>query len=226
MRAASSAMLEDDPRGIIVRHLHAPTSGNRSGPYEISARVRARGMGDITVLLAAARRGDAKALNEVFSKLYGALRRLAHVRLHGHEVPTLLDTTGLVHESYLRFVKAGQLKVEDRLHFLAYAGRVMRSVLVDFVRERSAERRGGQEIRVSLDTQAGRLAPAVEGEVFRVNQALDELALLSERLVQVVEMRYFAGMTESEIAEALGVTERTVRRDWEKARVVLASALQ
>jgi RNA polymerase sigma factor (TIGR02999 family) len=184
------------------------------------------GGGPITLLLAAARRGDAKALNEVFAELYEDLRRLARLRLRSHEVPTLLDTTALVHESYLRFVKTGHLEVEDRPHFLACAGRVMRSVLVDFVRERAAVRRGGLDIRVPMDTQMGQVVPEVESEVFRVNQALDELALVSERLVRVVEMRYFAGMSEAEIAEVLGVTERTVRRDWEKARVLLASALR
>ncbi len=182
-------------------------------------------MGDITVLLAAARGGDASALGKVFTELYGDLRRLASLRLRNHEVPTLLDTTALVHESYLRFVKSGQMTLDDRVHFLSYAGRVMRSVLVDFARERAAVRRGGQDIRVTLDTEVDAVA-RLDSEILRVHLALEELGILSERLVRVVEMRYFAGMTEAEIAGELGVTERTVRRDWEKARVILASALE
>ena len=101
----------------------------------------------------------------------------------------------------------------------------MRSVVVDFARESSAQRRGGQEVHVALDTDLTPL-PAAEAEVIQVHDALEELAALSERLARVVEMRYFAGMNEAEIGEVLGLTERTVRRDWEKARIVLAAALK
>ena len=183
-------------------------------------------MPDITELLAAARQGDPEALSQVFAALYSDLRRVARSRLRRNDAPTLLDTTSLVHESWIRFVKAGQVQLKDRPHFLAYAGRVMRSVVVDFVRERSAERRGGRDLRVTLDTGPAIGAPADETEILRVHRALDDLALLSKRLVSVVEMRYFAGLSEAEIAEALDVTERTVRRDWDKARVLLAAALK
>jgi RNA polymerase sigma factor (TIGR02999 family) len=179
-------------------------------------------MGDVTVLVAAANRGDGVALNQLFSELYGDLRRLAHARLQGKRDLTLLDTTALVHESYFRFLKTGQIGISDRSHFLSYASRVMRSIIVDFFRERSATRRGGDDIRVPLDQSV----PADETEAIRVHQALEELSLVSDRLTRVVEMRYFAGMTEPEIAEALGLTERTVRRDWEKARMLLATALK
>lgn len=182
-------------------------------------------MSDITTLIAAARRGESDAVANLFSQLYPELRQLARGRLKRHPAPTLLDTTSLVHESYLRFLRAGKVQVSDRAHFLAYAARVMRSVVVDFARESSAERRGGQEVHIALDTDAAQV-PVGDVEIIRVHEALEELAKLSERLVQVVEMRYFAGMTETEIAEALGITERTVRRDWEKARILLASALK
>jgi RNA polymerase sigma factor (TIGR02999 family) len=102
----------------------------------------------------------------------------------------------------------------------------MRSVVVDLVRARLAERRGGGAAHVTLNTAIGDGAPAAEAEILRVHEALEELATLNERMAQVVEMRYFAGLTEPEIADALGVTERTVRRDWEKARVLLAEALE
>lgn len=182
-------------------------------------------MRDFTVLLAAARRGESEAFGTLFTELYPELRQLAHGHLKHYPAPTLLDTTSLVHESYLRFLKAGQVQVSDRAHFLAYAARVMRSVVVDFARESSAQRRGGQNVRIALDTASAQV-PAGEVEIIRVHEALEELATVSERLVRVVEMRYFAGMSEAEIGEALGLTERTVRRDWEKARIMLASALK
>jgi len=173
-----------------------------------------------------ANRGDGVALNQLFSVLYGELHRLARARLRGNRDLTLLQTTALVHESYFRFLKAGQVRIIDRSHFLSYASRVMRSIIVDFFRERSAKRRGGDDIRVPLDPEIAEPVPAGETEAIRVHQALEELSLVSDRLTRVVEMRYFAGMTESEMAEALGVTERTVRRDWEKARILLATALK
>jgi len=173
-----------------------------------------------------ANRGDGVALNQLFSEFYGELHRLARARLRGNRDLTLLQTTALVHESYFRFLKAGQVQIIDRSHFLSYASRVMRSIIVDFFRERSAKRRGGDDIRVPLDPEIAEPVPAGETEAIRVHQALEELSLVSDRLTRVVEMRYFAGMTESEMAEALGVTERTVRRDWEKARILLATALK
>jgi RNA polymerase sigma factor (TIGR02999 family) len=137
----------------------------------------------------------------------------------------MLDTTALVHESYLRLAEGQRLQLNDRLHFLRYAGRAMRSVIVDFARRRQADRRGGGALHVSASPEIPDLAASGEEQIMRVDEALDQLARLDQRLAQVVEMRYFAGMTESEIARALGITERTVRRDWEKARLLLAQAL-
>jgi len=102
----------------------------------------------------------------------------------------------------------------------------MRSVIVDFARQKQAERRGGDAVHVSLNTQLAENLSAGEDELVRINDALEALQKLDARLVQVVEMRYFAGMTESEIADALEVTDRTVRRDWEKARLLLAASLR
>ena len=183
-------------------------------------------MAELTVLLAAARQGDQDAAGEAFSLLYADLRRLARSRLRQHQTMTLLDTTSLVHESYLRLVKLQQLRVEDRSHFLAYAARVMRSVVVDLVRESRAERRGGDQLMVTFDTQAADAQPASSDEVLQVHEALQELAAIDERLVRVVEMRYFVGLEMDEIAQALGVAKRTVERDWEKARLLLAHALK
>jgi RNA polymerase sigma factor (TIGR02999 family) len=118
------------------------------------------------------------------------------------------------------------LRVSDRAHFLAYSSRVMRSIIVDFARAHRAARRGGDVLRVTLNTGVAEGAPVCEDEVINVHEALEELGKAEPRLAQVVEMRYFAGLDENEIAEALGLTERTVRRDWQKARLLLHAALE
>lgn len=167
-------------------------------------------------------------LDALYAEAYRELRRLARARLHGGGRNTVLDTTALVHESYLRLAKHGDIAFEDKLRFMVYAGHVMRSVIINLVRERQAERRGGDAAHVTLNTQLGESlgADAGEAEILRVHDALDELSKLDPRMAQVVELRYFAGMTEPEIAQALGVNERTVRRDWQQARLFLAEALR
>jgi RNA polymerase sigma factor (TIGR02999 family) len=166
------------------------------------------------------------ATQELFSSLYRELRQLAHSRLRKNQPVTLLDTTSLVHETYLRVVGAGRLNLADRSQFLAYAAHVMRSIVVDFVRQRRAERRGGDQQHLTLDDSAAEAPRSPEEEILRVSEALDELAKVDQRLVKVVEMRYFAGLTDDDIAAALGVNGRTVRRDWQKARLLLSLALQ
>jgi RNA polymerase sigma factor (TIGR02999 family) len=183
------------------------------------------GEAPLTDLIQRALGGDGEALRRVFEATYQDLRRLARMRLSDHQRGPYLDTTALVHESYLRFADAGELKVEDRRHFLHYAAQVMRSVMIDCVRERRAERRGGEVQHVALTANLAENAGADEEQLLAIDQALQELARHDERMVRVVEMRYFAGMKETEIADALQVTERTVRRDWEKARVILATVL-
>ncbi len=136
---------------------------------------------------------------------------------------TLLDTTGLVHEAYLRLRDARGLDFPDRHRFLGYASRLMRAVAVDAARERGAQKRGGGLVFITLCTEnEGAAAP---NDILRVDEALDELAAVDERLARVVEMRYFGGLSEAEIAACLGVTERTVQRDWRKARLVLLAEL-
>jgi RNA polymerase sigma factor (TIGR02999 family) len=134
----------------------------------------------------------------------------------------------LVHETYLRLGGKLALRFPDRLHFLGYASRVMRSVIVDLVRERATQRRGGESLHVTLTDQITDSTPAAAGggEILHVHQALEAMARVDQRMAQVVEMRYFGGMCDAEIATVLGVTERTVRRDWQHARLVLAAALQ
>lgn len=182
-------------------------------------------MSSLTDLISQARRGEGAAIDQIFQTVYPELRRMARARLRRHERNTLLDTTGLVHESYMRFLQAGELRFEDRVHFMGYAGKIMRSVIVDTVRERLAQRRGGAQCHVTLDTQRGGAHVDAGAEILSVHDALDSLAQHDARLVQVVELRYFAGMTDQQVAESLGIAERTVRRDWEKARLLLAESL-
>jgi RNA polymerase sigma factor (TIGR02999 family) len=180
----------------------------------------------ITQLIAHANDGDQDALNRLFAGLYAELHALARSRVHRNAPITLLDTTALLHEYYLRLTHLGALKVTSRAHFLAYAARAMRSIIVDYGRRRLAERRGGGVAEITLDTDSAQSALSGEAEVLRVHEALEELATVDERVVRVVEMRYFGGLTEEDIAAALGVSARTVQRDWEKARLLLAIALK
>jgi RNA polymerase sigma factor (TIGR02999 family) len=179
----------------------------------------------LTQLIHRAQAGDDRAANALFAATYADLSRLARARLRPVGRHTFLETGALVHESYLRFTNARRLRIEDRVHFMRWAGQVMRSVIVDFARRRQADRRGGGMTRLALDPDAV-ADGAGEAEILRVHEALDHIAALDTRMMQVVEMRYFGGMTETEIAQALGVTDRTVRRDWEKARLLLREALK
>ena len=179
----------------------------------------------ITDFIRRAQDGDAEALRMVFDATYAELRAMARARLRMSSRNTLLDTTSMVHEAYLRFAEAGRLRVDDRQHFLKYASHAMRSVIVDFIRERVAQRRGGDAVHVTLNSQIGEATGEAEREILHVQEALEELAHYDARLVAVVEMRYFAGMSETEIATALGVNERTVQRDWQKARLFLTESL-
>jgi RNA polymerase sigma factor (TIGR02999 family) len=182
-------------------------------------------MGELTVLLQRARGGDADARQQLFAAAYGDLRRQARARLRDGGRNTLLDTTALVHESFIRFVQAGSLDAACRGQFFSYAANVMRSVIVDHARQRQSARRGGDLLQVTFDTQADHGSTREADQIVEVHEAVDRLALADPRLAQVVEMRYFAGMEETEIAAALGVTERTVRRDWKRARLLLSAAL-
>jgi RNA polymerase sigma factor (TIGR02999 family) len=181
----------------------------------------------ITVLLRRATEGDRAALDAVFASLYPELRRVAHARLHSQGRADAMNTTMLVHESFMRLVNASGLRLEDRHHFFAYAAKTMRNVIIDAAREHRAERRGGGAEHVSIDGEGSPDVPDTRAsdELLRVNDALLELETLDPELVQVVEMRYFGGYSEQEIAEMQGVTERTVRRRWDKARAWLYVAL-
>ena len=165
------------------------------------------------------------SVDALFAAAYRELRALAHARLRGAGRDAVLDTTALVHESYLKLSRAAHVRFPDRPRFLVYAGRVMRSIIVDLARQRVTDRRGGGAPHVTFTLQLADHA-ANEAEIVRVHEALNALERVDERMAKVVEMRYFGGLTEVEIAEALDVTYRTVRRDWEQARLFLADALR
>jgi len=156
--------------------------------------------------------------------VYEELRRIAHRQLAARDGHGTLQTTGLVHEAYLKLVDQSRAQFVDRAHFLAVASLAMRHVLVDRARARVASKRGGERRPITLDEQ--RIAADDQADaLLQLHDALNELAQLDLRLAQVVEYRFFGGLTDEEIAAALGVTIRTVQRDWTKARVLLRRAL-
>jgi RNA polymerase sigma factor (TIGR02999 family) len=171
----------------------------------------------LTRLLLECRDGGSAALDRLFPILYDRLHQIAHAHLSGGPDGRTVSTTALVHEAYMKLVDAERLDWEDRGHFLSLASRAMRQILTDYARRQRAGKRGGDQRRVDLD--------AIQIAVFdradtlvALDEALTRLSALSPRLAQVVEHRFFGGLTEEETAKVLGVTDRTVRRDWIKAR--------
>ena len=183
---------------------------------------------ELTALLARAREGSRPAADELFSRVYADLHRLAKAQLgaHGRPGPTL-DTTALVHETYLRLAGPAGFSAEDRAHFFNLAARVMRHVIVDFARRRDAERRGSGEVRLELGevVQAGSDDERLSADVLAIDAALAELERASPELARLVELRFFAGLLLEEIAEVVGRSERSLKRDWRRARAFLASRL-
>lgn len=178
----------------------------------------------VTGLLLAAREGDADAFDALFAKVYDELRRIARVVRSGHANETV-NTTALVHEAYLHLLPSADLTWQDRTHFFRVAARAMRQVLVHAIRRRNAEKRGGGLHSVTLNEEV-LATPLPLDEVLSLDAALAELETLDPRQVQVVECRYFAGLTVEETAEALGVATATVKRDWRAARAWLTQALR
>jgi RNA polymerase sigma factor (TIGR02999 family) len=183
-------------------------------------------VGDITRLLSRVNDGDKSARDALFTLAYSELKKLAHARLYRGGGSNLLDTTALVHEAYFKFINSAELRSQDRQAFFAFAAQVMRNVIVDTARARMAQRRGGGAADLTLSTQLLDHLGSGEKAIMDVHEALLALEQAEPRLAQLVEMRYFGGYSETEIADALGVTERTVQRDWNKARLLLKAALQ
>ena len=164
-------------------------------------------------------------LDEAFSAWYPELKKIAHARLSRSGLNGTMQTTALVNDSYLKLATGPDLNFATRLQFLAYASRTLRSIVIDLVREERALRRGGDLDLVTLDTgvQEG-VAASVDVE--DVNRALDDLAKIDPTLARLVEMRFFGGMTALEISESMGISERTVQREWTKARALLLTIIE
>jgi len=176
-------------------------------------------MADLAALLPASREGDARAFAEAYSLAYDELRRLARRQLGGAPRGQTLVTTVLVNEAFVKLVRR-PVDVQDRAHFFALAARAMRQIIVDHARERQAQKRGGDWFPASLDADQIALEDTAR-ELVDMDEALGRLQEVDPRLAQIVEWRLFGGMTEDEVGEALGLTARTVRRDWQKARAFL-----
>lgn len=180
-------------------------------------------MSDITALLVQARDGDRAARERLFAALYDDLRRVARGQLAGGGVP--LQATSLVHEAYYKLARGADFPINDREHFYAIAARVMRQIVVDHIRSRDARRRGG-DVRVDrlgttvLDAVADPLASASD-DLLALDRALDHLAAFDAHLANVVELRFYAGLELAEIAALVGRSERSLKRDWRKARAFL-----
>ncbi|HEX6739459.1 MAG TPA: ECF-type sigma factor [Vicinamibacteria bacterium] len=176
--------------------------------------------GAITRQLLAVRSGTPEAMDELFALVYEPLKAIARGKAwRGVRTPTL-GATALVHEAYLRLVDQTQVDWNDRVHFFAVAARAMRQIAVDHERRRQAAKRGGGQVARSLDDVPAADAPALE-DVLTVDAALERLAATSPRLVQVVELCFFAGLSTEEAAEVLRTSARTVKRDWRKAKMLL-----
>ena len=178
---------------------------------------------EVARLLTQLRSGSRDAERRLFELVYTELRRIAAVRIKAERAEHTLSATALVHEAYLRMSGATET-IENRTHFLLVAARAMRHILVDHARARRAGKRGGEVNRISLEEVNVAAAPS-DVQLVGLNDALDRLAEISPRQSQVVELRYFAGLTEEQIAESLGVTRRTVNRDWAMARAWLYAQL-
>lgn len=179
------------------------------------------GHGEVTRLLQAAGNGDQDALDRLVPLVYEDLRRLAHRQLGREGGGHTLQTTGLVHEAYLKLAGGAGVGAANRAHFLAIAARAMRQVLVDYARRRKADKRGGGVIAVTLEDGAQGMEVSTD-DLLVLDDVLEQL---EPRQRQVVELRFFGGLEEKDIAEALEVSERTVRRDWVKARAWLYRSL-
>ncbi|HET7599041.1 MAG TPA: sigma-70 family RNA polymerase sigma factor [Gemmatimonadales bacterium] len=179
--------------------------------------------GEVTRLLTALSEGDRSALDRLAPIVYARLRRMAHRQLDGERTGITLATTDLVHEAYLKLVRLDRLRWRDRAHFFAVAAGAMRRILVDHAAQRNAQKRGGGRHTLPLDDNLAALpvAAARPEEVLALDEALARLAEVSPRQSQVVECRYFAGMSIEETAEALRVAPATVKRDWTVARAWL-----
>ena len=179
---------------------------------------------DVTQLLLDAQRGDTSAFDRLWSLVYDELQRIAHAQLRRERDDHTLHTTGLVHEAYLKLADQTQVEWRSRAQFFAICARAMRQILIDYARKRTAEKRGGDQTPTTLSGKPLGFEVRMH-EFVALDEALNRLDAVDERLRQVVEYKFFGGMTEKEVAEVLGISARTVQRDWVKARAWLYKEL-
>jgi RNA polymerase sigma factor (TIGR02999 family) len=179
----------------------------------------------LSSLIASADGGDPKAAEALFAILYAELHRLARRELARNSGGGTLSATTLLHEAYLQMAGRDEAMFPDRARFMAYAARVMRGLIIDYVRNRHAQKRGGQFEITTIGTEIAEAVPDSR-ELTRISEALDELAAIDVMLAQVVDLKFFCGFSFRDIATMRGVSERTVQRDWEKARIYLHHAIR
>ena len=178
----------------------------------------------ITALLATAERGDRAAADAVFAALYDELHRMARRELAKRGAGVTLSATTLLHDAYLSISQREGITFPDRNRYMGYASRVMRGLIIDYARNRQAQKRGGHFEITSISTDVADPMSDAD-ELTRISEALDELAIVDERLVRVVDLKFFCGFSFVEIAGMMNVSERTIQRDWEKARIFLYQRL-
>ncbi|MBD3258601.1 sigma-70 family RNA polymerase sigma factor [candidate division GN15 bacterium] len=180
---------------------------------------------EITRLLEAAGAGDQVAINDLLPLIYDEVKRLAQAQLRSERADHTLNATALVHEAYLKLVVQDRVSWQNRAHFFAIAAQAMRRILVDYARGRIAQKRGGGQPVVTLNEEIVSTGSRAE-DIAALDEALERLGQLSERQCKIVELRFFSGLTEREVAEAVGVSEATVKRDWRMARAWLSKELK
>lgn len=207
----------------VDRNGESASSGN--GPADLPAEASAQpDPREVTQLLAAWSRGDHGALEKLAPLVYDELQRLAHRYMEGQRSDHTLQTTALVNEAYLRLADQARPNFANRSHFLAVAAKAMRQILVDHARAAQRQKRGSDAAKVQLD-EAALISPEQPGAILDLNEALERLALLDPRTAQIVELRYFGGLKQNEIAEVLSISTVTVRRDWVFAKAWLYTEL-
>jgi len=180
---------------------------------------------DLTGLLRDWRAGDPKALDTLVPFVYAELHRLAHLCMRGERRDHTLQTSALVNEAYVRLIDARKLDWRDRAHFFAVSARLMRQVLIQHARARRADKRGADVVRVQFD-EASFPSPERDADLIALDQALEALAELDPREARVVELRFFAGLSEQDASHVLGISDRTLRREWDHARAWLLRELR
>lgn len=180
---------------------------------------------DITQWLQASRAGDAAALDRVFATTYAELRRLAHRQLWGDRGQDTLHTTLVVHEAYLKLIGGRAIDYRDRGHFFAVASRAMRQIVVDALRRRRSQKRGG-DVRTSSREDAAAPAALPQEDLLALDEALRALETVDEQGARIVEWRFFGGLSEEDVGQILGMTSRSVRRHWRSARAILYRLLR